>query len=70
MALTWPRVLGHWKLAELDLHQVFGVDVESGVLASRSARWLRDRLLDLTLTRGTRLERSLRPDKSTEPEEA
>ena len=52
-------VLEHWRDAECDLHEVFGVDVESGVLDERSWRWLEIRLRDL-IQRGPRLGIRLR----------
>jgi hypothetical protein len=59
--LTWARLLGHWLLLEADLHETYGVDVEApGLLASRSGRWLRTRILGL-LAVDSRLHRVLRP---------
>lgn len=52
-------VLARWRDAECDLHEVFGVDVESGVLEERSWRWLELRLRDL-IQRGPRLGFHLR----------
>lgn len=47
MQVTFGDIFTHWNAAELDLHEVFGVDVESGILSHRSWRWLKIRLLDL-----------------------
>ena len=59
---TWAEILHHWDLIELDLHDRFGVDVESGVLRERSGRWLRLRILGL-LSADTRLWRAMNPNK-------
>lgn len=60
-ALTWARILTHWLLIEADLHQTYGVDVETpGLLAARTARWLRTRIVALAAT-DSRLHRALRP---------
>lgn len=52
-------MLEKWESAECDLHEVFGIDVESGVLDDRSWRWLDVRLRDL-IHRGPRLGLALR----------
>ncbi|WP_353107859.1 hypothetical protein [Gordonia sp. (in: high G+C Gram-positive bacteria)] len=57
--VTVGDVLAHWNLAECDLHETFGVDVESGILRERSWRWLELRLRDL-IDRGPRLGVALR----------
>lgn len=45
--VKWEDILNAWAAIETDLHQVFGVDVESGVLAHRTWRWLNLRITDL-----------------------
>lgn len=60
-ALTWRDLLSQWALIEADLQEV-GVDVESGILADRSARWLRVRILGLFATQ-SRLWRHFNPPK-------
>lgn len=60
---TWAHILDRWQLIEADLHEVYGVDVESGVLRARSWRWLRVRLVGL-LSCDSRLARSLGPSQS------
>lgn len=57
--VTLLDVMEHWSLAECDLHEVFGIDVESGILDDRSWRWLQTRLSDL-VDRGPRLSTTLR----------
>lgn len=59
--MSWSTWLRNWELIELDLHSHYGVDVESGVLAERSSRWLTLRILGL-LSEDTRLRRALYPE--------
>lgn len=47
-------------MLETDLHDVYGIDVESGVLRQRSWRWLQLRVLDL-VARGPRLGQVFNP---------
>lgn len=47
-------------LIEADLHQVYGVDVESGVLRERTWRWLQLRILGLLSTE-SRMQRHFNP---------
>ncbi|MCP3799740.1 hypothetical protein NLX83_10770 [Allokutzneria sp. A3M-2-11 16] len=51
-------------MIEADLHSVYGVDVESGILRARSWRWLRVRVVGL-LSCESRLARALSPAKSS-----
>lgn len=51
-------MLGQWSAIERDLHEVFGIDVESGVLSHRTWRWLKIRIEDL-LDRRSRLAKVL-----------
>ncbi|AOD24567.1 hypothetical protein IM25_21325 [Rhodococcus sp. p52] len=50
--------LHHWNLIELDLQDA-GIDVESGVLRSRSWRWLRLRIESLAAEPSSRLHKAL-----------
>ncbi|MFI5778139.1 hypothetical protein [Nocardia sp. NPDC051570] len=59
--LTWSEVLACWSEIELDMHSIFGVDVNSGVLHERPWRWLEVRIRDLASTPGTRLHRAILP---------
>lgn len=60
MRVTLFDVLKHWGAAELDLHEVWGVDVEDDALmTARSWRWLELRLSDLVL-HGPRLAPALK----------
>lgn len=40
-------MLARWDLVEADLHERYGIDVDNGILARRSWRWLRTRILAL-----------------------
>jgi hypothetical protein len=57
---TWAQILDHWHLIEADLHQLYGIDVESGILRARSWRWLRTRITGL-LAADSRLAHALTP---------
>ncbi|WP_203236957.1 DUF7426 family protein [Nocardia panacis] len=59
--LSWREVLSCWTEIELDMHSVFGIDVNSGVLHERPWRWLEVRIRDLASTPGTRLHRAILP---------
>lgn len=48
--LQWVDVLNQWSAIECDLHEKYGVDVESGVLTQRTWRWLETRIFDLINT--------------------
>lgn len=52
--LTWSDLLEQWTIITLDFHEVFGVDMASGILRDRTWRWFEDHLRDL-LVRGPRL---------------
>jgi hypothetical protein len=54
--------LGQWVLIENDLADR-GIDVESGILRERSARWLQVKIVGL-LTADTRLSRHFTPQPS------
>ncbi|WP_426727156.1 hypothetical protein ACEN2A_01905 [Corynebacterium auriscanis] len=56
--VKWVDILTHWLPAQLDLHERFGVDTESGILADRTWWWLHDRILDL-LNSPSRLKTAL-----------
>ncbi|MGV9662578.1 DUF7426 family protein [Nocardia niigatensis] len=57
----WSDILACWNEIELDMQQVFGLDLESGVLKERPWRWLEVRIRDLAATSGTRLNRAIFP---------
>lgn len=62
----WPRLLAHWSLVELDLHEQYGIDVgEPGLLRRRSWRWLRLRVHGLLSTE-CRTQRALNPPPEPE----
>lgn len=49
-ALTWIDLLGQWDLIEADLHEHYGIDTATGILAARDGRWIRTRIAGLLLT--------------------
>ncbi|MEU0102231.1 hypothetical protein [Streptomyces sp. NPDC006267] len=61
--MTWDALLDEWALIEADLHQVYGIDAESGVLRDRSWRWLRLRIMGLLSTE-CRTNRAFNPPES------
>ncbi|QJT07164.1 hypothetical protein G9272_32040 [Streptomyces asoensis] len=67
--MSWPGLLAQWPLIEADLHQVYGIDVESGVLAQRTWRWLQLRILALLSTE-SRLQRHFAPPPEDNPRTA
>lgn len=56
--LRWTDILNAWPAITLDLHETFGIDVESGVLTQRTWWWLQDRIFDL-IDRPSRLRSAL-----------
>ncbi|URC17937.1 tail assembly chaperone [Streptomyces phage AxeJC] len=62
--LTWDALLEQWALIEADLHQVYGIDTDSGVLRERSWRWLRARITGL-LSAECRVYRHFAPPPTT-----
>lgn len=68
-AITWVDIFQRWQLVEADLHQLYGVDLASGVWQSRSGPWLRIRVLGLLTEPSTRLFRVLR-DRDHQHEQA
>lgn len=44
---SWAEIFERWSLVEADLHELYGIDVESGILRTRSWRWLRTRIAGL-----------------------
>ncbi|TMR97532.1 hypothetical protein [Nonomuraea basaltis] len=66
-AVTWAALLSQWALIEADLHSEYGIDLDTpGLLASRTWRWLRNRIFGL-LAADTRLCRALSPDGDRRP---
>jgi hypothetical protein len=65
---TLPSLIfEQWPLIESDLHQIYGIDTGSGVLADRSWKWLQTRIMGL-LTCECRLQRKLAPpEKPKDP---
>ncbi|TYK47152.1 hypothetical protein FXF68_25455 [Actinomadura decatromicini] len=63
--MTWSEVLAEWRLIEADLHDVYGIDAESGILADRTWRWLKVRIEGL-FAADTRLYRRFRPPAKDE----
>ena len=56
--VKWGDIISNWLAVALDLHERFGIDVDSGVLHQRNWFWLHDRILDL-LDSPSRLRRAL-----------
>lgn len=64
--ITWSEILTRWSLVEADLHETYGLDIgDAELLANRSWRWLRVRLIGLVYGSETRLSRALAPDPSS-----
>ncbi|MGI5196585.1 hypothetical protein ACQEVY_23535 [Streptomyces sp. CA-288835] len=64
--MTWERLLEQWPLIEADLHQVYGIDADSGILRQRSWRWLRIRIFGLLSTE-SRLHAHFAPPPEDKP---
>jgi hypothetical protein len=59
--VKWSQILDEWPLVEADLQEFYGLDVGApGLLAARSWRWLRVRILGL-LSADSRINRLLYP---------
>ncbi|AYQ99157.1 tail assembly chaperone [Gordonia phage Bialota] len=52
--ITWPEILEQWVFLAHDLLEVYGIDVESGILRERTWKWFEDKVIDM-LFRGPRL---------------
>ncbi|PSK95766.1 hypothetical protein CLV30_12818 [Haloactinopolyspora alba] len=50
-------------LVEADLHERYGIDVDSPLMEQRTWRWLRSRILALLGTPESRVSRALNPPK-------
>ena len=68
--ITWADIFGRWQLVEVDLHQLYGVDLASGVWKTRTGPWLRIRVLGLLTEPTTRLFRALRDREEQQPARA
>ncbi|PRA13359.1 hypothetical protein CQ010_01550 [Arthrobacter sp. MYb211] len=56
----WSNILAKWNLIELDLHEVFGIDIfNKPLMKARTYAWLRRRIEGL-LTTDSRLSRAFR----------
>lgn len=63
--VSWADIFTQWEAITLDLHEVFGVDTETGVLDQRTWAWLEARITDL-INRPSRLRAGLGlPDDMT-----
>ncbi|MFC9874880.1 DUF7426 family protein [Nocardia salmonicida] len=60
-SMSWADVLACWPQIVLDMHTVYGVDIDSGVLDERPWCWLELRIRDLAVSPGTRLHRAVFP---------
>lgn len=61
--LRWDDVYKHWNMIEADLQEVYGIDIESGVLGTRTYRWLIVRIAGLMSVERSRLRLTLYPPK-------
>lgn len=59
--VAWKDIWAHRDAIEVDLHERFGVDLSSGILRTRTARWLRVRIEQLLMTPGSRISTALLP---------
>lgn len=60
MTRTWAGLLtDHWAEIEEDLLTLRGIDIESGILDTRSWRWLKARITGLTDDPSTRTHAAL-----------
>lgn len=59
--VSWRDIWSNLDEIETDLHERFGVDMSSGILARRTGRWLRVRIEALLMEADSRLTRALRP---------
>ena len=57
---TWPEILENWVFVEADL-QDSGIDVGTGILRERDARWLKVRIIGLLASANTRIGRLFAP---------
>jgi hypothetical protein len=57
--VSWRDIWAHRDEIEVDLHERLGVDLSSGILARRTARWLRVRVEQLLTTADSRIARAV-----------
>lgn len=62
--ISWETILDNWIAIECDLHDRFGIDVESGILTQRTWRWLCLRIQDL-INQPSRLRQALQLTSET-----
>lgn len=62
----WLELLSWWTAIEADFQDTYGIDLEGGVLDTRTGRWLRVRILGL-LVRESRLRTIIFPPKKGGP---
>ncbi|MFD6416009.1 hypothetical protein [Streptomyces sp. NPDC060194] len=60
MTRSWAELLPQWLLIETDLHEVYGIDVGTGILRDRPWRWFKARVYGLLVTE-SRLARHFAP---------
>ncbi|MGP9033636.1 hypothetical protein ACT17S_11255 [Glutamicibacter mysorens] len=66
--MQWVDLFTHWNLIEADLHQFYSIDIESGVLSSRTYRWLITRVAGLFAVEHSRLRLKIYPpEKNKQP---
>ncbi len=63
-AAGWREILPHLGVIDVDMHAVYGIDVEDDALMSaRSGSWLRARVLGVVADTRTRSHRLIFPPK-------
>ena len=67
--LSWPLILSHWELIELDFQQHYGLDLAAGLMGTRTGRWVRRRILGLLSVDGSRLRHVLIPPPKQQDQE-
>jgi len=59
----WSDIFERWSTVELDLHEIFGLDLEvPGLLRHRSWRWLQVRIAGLFSADTSRIRRAVLPE--------
>lgn len=59
LRLSWRDILASWDDVELDLHDIYGVDLGGDILDRRTWPWLELRVMAIATTPNTRLSRAI-----------
>lgn len=57
--LSWGSLLRHWAAIEADFQRLYGIDLDSGVLKTRTWRWFSLRTIRLLAEEGSGLVKAL-----------